>query len=132
MQFHYSTSTDGKPDVDYVHIPGGATVVLEDSVFTKLLQAKTKVQEMVLVESPFEGDVPIKMGREDAIIKDYYPTGNIREVNLLEERIKRGDFTIVEPVKVVETPAKQVSETPTEQVVETPVTSVKPAVQTSK
>lgn len=95
VQLHYSVEKNGKLEVEYVHIPGGATVELDDKLFAKLCASKTTIEEMELVEGPIEGDVPVKMGKEDVIIKEFYSTGKTREVNLLQERIKRGEMTVV-------------------------------------
>lgn len=92
VQFHYVNS---KNDVDYIHIPAGATVELDDKVFADLCKPLSPVRTHELVVAPIDGDVPVLMDKKDVLIKEFYPTGDVKYVNLLKQRIAKGDFTVV-------------------------------------
>lgn len=108
-QFYFwkeSKDKDGKKKpatLEYVHIPGGATVELEDSIFNALTASLTDVKVLKEVETLLDDSnigADIKSGKEVLTIKEYFETGETRTVNLLKEAIKNGEFTIVERVKV--------------------------------
>ena len=105
-QFYFWKESKDKtkaPTLEYVHIPGGATVEIDDDIFRALCASRTEVRVMKEVETKLDESnigADIKTGKESLIIKEYYETGETRTVNLLKEAIKDGDFTIIERVKV--------------------------------
>lgn len=105
-QFYFwKESKDKKkaPTLEYVHIPGGATVEIDDDIFRALCASRTEVRVMKEVETKLDESnigADIKTGKESLTIKEYYETGETRTVNLLKEAIKDGDFTIIERTKV--------------------------------
>lgn len=100
VQLYYATTVNDRPDVKYVHIPGKATVELDDKIYQALLKPKTEVRLKRMVETTVEGESEVKMDKKNVIIKDFEDTGETKMVNLFEEQIKAGDFSIVERVKV--------------------------------
>lgn len=105
-QFYFWKESKDKtkaPTLEYVHIPGGATVEIDDDIFRALCASRTEVRVMKEVETKLDESnigADIKTGKESLTIKEYYETGETRTVNLLKEAIKDGDFTIVERAKV--------------------------------
>lgn len=99
-QLHYSVVEGKKSSVDYIHIPGGATVEIEDAVFEQLCKPLTTVSVMERVVSPIESEVPVEMDKKPVMLTEFYETGETKRVNLLCAAIKRGDFTVVERVAV--------------------------------
>lgn len=93
-QLHYSVKVNNLPDVEYIHIPGGATVEIDDKIFEQLTSTKTLTNESKLVEFHFE-ESEVLMDRKPVTMKEYEPTGKTKRVNLLKERIKNGEFTVV-------------------------------------
>lgn len=101
--FFYKKDKSGKPVLDFVHIPGGATVEIDDEVYKAITSSVTEVEvmreeEVKLDDSNIGADV--KSGKEALMIKEYYTTGKTRKVNLVKEAIKAGSLSIVERVKV--------------------------------
>lgn len=103
-QFYFwKEGKNKKTTLEYVHIPGGATVEIDDDVFKALCASRTEVRVMKEVETKLDESnigADIKSGKEALTIKEYYETGETRTVNLLKEAIKDGDFTVIERVKV--------------------------------
>ncbi|AEJ81445.1 gp69 [Erwinia phage vB_EamM-Y2] len=95
VQLMYPVTKNGKPDVDFVHIPAGATVELDDAIFEALCKPLTTVSVMEMKEVEIEGEVPVQMDKKNVLIKEFYETGKTKVVNLFKEQIKAGDFTIV-------------------------------------
>lgn len=93
VQFHYTTD---KGEVEYIHIPAGATVEIDDKVFAQLCKPLSPATEMELVVTGIEGDVPVQMDKKDVAIKEYFPTGKIKQVNLIKLQIEAGDLVVVE------------------------------------
>ena len=101
--FFYKKDKAGKAVLDFVHIPGGATVELDDSVYKALTSSVTEVEVMREEVVPLDDSnigADVKTGKEALVIKEYYSTGKTRKVNLVKEAIKSGSLTIVERVKV--------------------------------
>ena len=101
--FFWKTGKDKKQTLEYVHIPGGATVEIDDAIFKAITSSRTEVRVMKEVETKLDDTnigADIKTGKETLVIKEYYETGETREVNLLLEAIKDGEFTVIERVKV--------------------------------
>lgn len=98
--FYYRQKTGTKvQELALIHIPGGATVELDDSIFKALCSSRTEVNVMREVVSEIESEVPVTMDKKPVLVKEYYETGETKTVNLLQESIKAGDFTIVERPK---------------------------------
>ena len=104
VQFYFwKEGKNKKVSLEYVHIPGGATVEIDDDVFKALCASRTEVRVMKEVETKLDESnigADIKTGKEALTIKEFYETGESRSVNLLKEAIKDGDFTIIERAKV--------------------------------
>ncbi|APD19716.1 hypothetical protein PP101_59 [Pectobacterium phage PP101] len=87
--------------LEYVHIPGGATVEIEDDIFKQLTESKSESRELREEILNVEGaevmhlDSKLKVG-----IKEYFETGKVKTVNILSEEIKAGLFTVVSRAKV--------------------------------
>lgn len=87
--------------LEYVHIPGGATVEIEDAIFKQLTESKSESRELREEILDVEGaevthlDSKLKVG-----IKEYFETGKVKTVNILSEEIKAGLFTVVSRAKV--------------------------------
>lgn len=101
--FFYKKDKTGKAVLDFVHIPGGATVDLDDSVYKALTSSVTEVEVMREEVVPLDDSnigADVKTGKESLVIKEYYNTGETRKVNLVLEAVRKGSLTIVERVKV--------------------------------
>lgn len=96
VQLMYPTVVNKQPDVNYVHIPAGATVEIKDEIFAALCKPLTTIRIQREVQSVVEGEAEVKMDKKDLLIKDYFDTGETKVVNLFKEQIKNGDFTVVE------------------------------------
>lgn len=87
--------------LEYVHIPGGATVEIEDDIFKQLTESKSESRELREEILDVEGaevthlDSKLKVG-----IKEYFENGKVKTVNILSEEIKAGLFTVVSRAKV--------------------------------
>lgn len=98
--FYYRQKAGSKAqELALVHIPGGATVELDDAIFKTLCASQTEVNVMKEVVSEIESEVPVTMDKKAVQVKEYYETGETKTVNLLLESIKVGEFTIVERPK---------------------------------
>lgn len=95
VQLMYPITKNGKADVDFVHIPAGATVELDDKIFEALCKPLTTINEMEMREEEIESEVPVQMDKKNVRIKEFYETGKTKVVNLFKEQIKAGDFTVV-------------------------------------
>jgi len=102
VQLHYPVKKNGVADVEYIHIPGGATVEIDDDIFALLCKPLTRVELHEEVSEVLESEVPVKLDKNQVKIKQFIPTGKFREVNLLKQRIKDGEFTVVERPAVSE------------------------------
>ena len=102
--FFYKTQKGVKePILDFVHIPGGATVEIEDSVFEACRKSKTRVQGIKLVETQLVEDTigaQVQTDKKPLVIKEYYETGETREVSLVDEMVKDGTLVILQRVAV--------------------------------
>lgn len=102
IQLAFNKKVDGNSVVDYVHIPGGATVELDDKIFAQLIATKTPVAEQKEVRTEMTEELvgsDVKVGKETLTIVEYTPTGNNKEVNLVREMIKAGTLIVVERPK---------------------------------
>lgn len=100
QMYFYKKDNNGVSKLDFVHIPAGATVELDDKIYKALLESKTEVKVLKEVVQVVDGDVAVKMGKEDVTIKEYYETGETKVVNLFEEDIKAGLFEVLSRPKV--------------------------------
>jgi len=100
LQFFYHN--ESKKAVDFVHIPAGATVELNDEIFNQICKPLTTVEKQELVIQKIEAETPILMEKKDVYSKEYYATGERRKVNLVKEMIKSGALVIVERVAVTD------------------------------
>lgn len=100
-QLFYWDKKSGKDSLEVIHIPAGATVEISDAIFTKLTASRTTVelQEEAVIELD-TGASPIEMDRKKVSIKEYYATGKTKEINLLRESIRLGEYSIVEDVHI--------------------------------
>lgn len=104
-QFFYHNAE--KKALDFVHIPAGATVELDDEIFEQICKPMTVVEKHDLVIQKVEAETPILMDKKDVVVKEYYPTGLTKKVNLVKEMIRTGVLTVVSRVEVsVEEKAK--------------------------
>ena len=100
-QFFYHKKVEGSKasTVDYIHIPGGATVEIEDDVFAALCKSQTVVSVIEERMVPLDKDnvgTQMKTDGEILMIKEYYDTGRTKEVNLVKELIKEGKLAVTE------------------------------------
>lgn len=93
------------PQTLLIAIPAEATVEIDDEVWTKALVGKTTVKELVEVKEIIPGAIIDKKPVYRSVME---PTGRTMEVNLIKERIKKGDLTIVEKVKTKITLAEMI------------------------
>lgn len=101
--FFYKKDKSGRVALDFVHIPGNATVEIDDEIFKAVTSSLTSVEVMreeVVELSEDSIGAEVKSGKEALTIREFYQTGEYREVNLVLEGIKAGDFTVVQRVKV--------------------------------
>lgn len=94
----------GASKVEYIHIPAGATVEIDDAIFKQLCAPLTRVEVQKHSKVEIESEVPILVGGKPAQVHQFESTGEYRHVNLLKESIKAGEFIIVQKpdVKVSE------------------------------
>lgn len=99
-QFFYHKKVEGSKTstVDFIHIPGGATVEIEDDVFAALCKSQTVVSVIEERMVPLDKDnvgAQMKTDGEILMIKEYYDTGRKKKVSLIKELIKDGKLTVV-------------------------------------
>lgn len=100
-QLFFHSDKDGEMISDFVHIPAGATVELDDKIYHKLCASRTRVEVMHRVDVELDtGDVDVKMDKKKVTIAEFEPTGKFKTVNLFTESIKAGEFTIIERAEV--------------------------------
>lgn len=101
-QFFFYRKEKGKEDVlDFIHIPGGATVELDDKIFEAICASTTTVEVMKKIEVQLDAEnvgADIKSGKEKLIAIEYLPTGERKTVSLVKEQIRKGELKIVERV----------------------------------
>jgi hypothetical protein len=100
-QFYFYKKTAGSktPSLEVLHIPGGATVEIEDEIFEAICSGKTTVSVMEERMVPLDKDnigAQMKTDGEILMIKEYYDTGRTKEVNLVKELIKEGKLAVTE------------------------------------
>lgn len=103
QQFYFHKVSGKKSELAVIHIPAGATVEMDDSVFKALLESRTEVQVMredtvVLNKDNIGAD--IENDQKPLTIREFYETGETKVVNLVQELIKEGKLLVVERVKV--------------------------------
>ncbi|AWN08637.1 hypothetical protein HOT32_gp54 [Erwinia phage Faunus] len=101
-QFFFYRKEKGKADVlDFVHIPGGATVEMDDKIFEAICASTTTVTVMQKVEVELDAanvGADIKNGKEKLIAIEYLPTGERKTVSLVKEQIRKGELVVIERV----------------------------------
>lgn len=101
VQLFFTNNKDGELISDFVHIPAGATVEIDDKIYHKLCASRTRVEVMQRVDVELDtGDVDVKMDKKKVTIAEFEPTGKFKTVNLFTESIKAGEFTIIERAEV--------------------------------
>jgi len=97
--YYWEKKPNKEPALQLIHIPAGATVEIEDNIFSRLTASFTTIEVQDEVITDIEtGASPIELDRKPAQIKEYYSSGKTREVNLLRESIRRGEYSIIEGV----------------------------------
>lgn len=96
VQLMYPVKKNGKDDVDFVHIPAGATVELDDKIFALLCKPLTTISVQRKSVEEIQSEAPVTMDKKPLSITEFYDTGETKVVNLFKEQIKAGDFTVVE------------------------------------
>lgn len=99
-QFYFYKKVEGakQPSLELLHIPGGATVEIDDDVFAAICKGKTTVRVMKERMVPLDKDnvgAQMKTDGEILMIKEYYDTGRTKEVSLVKELIKDGKLIVV-------------------------------------
>lgn len=99
LQLHYSA---GKDKVEYVAIPGEATVIIEDDIYAKLLKTKTTVTVRRRVETEIESgsENDTLIDKKKAIEVSFEETGETKSISLIETLFEDGTLTMVERPKV--------------------------------
>lgn len=103
QQFYFYKMEGKNRVLDFIHIPGKATVELDDEIFKAICESTTTVEEIELQEIKLDDEqigATIKSGKETLTIKEYFPTGRRKKVSLVKELIKEGKLIVVERVKV--------------------------------
>lgn len=98
--YFYKKSKDSKtpPSLELLHVPGGATVEIDDDIFAAICAGKTTVSIMEERMVPLNKDnigAQMKTDGEILMVKEYYDTGRAKEVSLVNELIKEGKLTVV-------------------------------------
>lgn len=84
------------PQTTLIAIPAEATVEIDDKLWIQATSGKTTVREMKEVTEVIPGAI---IDKKPVYRTFNEPTGVTREVNLIAERVRIGDLTIVEKVK---------------------------------
>ncbi|AGV99259.1 hypothetical protein PM1_043 [Pectobacterium phage PM1] len=103
VQLHFWKENEDtkQKQLEYVHIPGGATVEIDDEIFKQLTSSKSESRELREEILRVEGaDVTHLDSKEKVGIKEFFETGKVKTVNILKEEIKAGLFTVVSRAKV--------------------------------
>lgn len=104
-QFYFYKKTAGakQPSLELLHIPGGATVEVDDDIFAAICKGTTTVRVMEERMVPLDKDnigTQMKTDGEILMIKEYYDTGRTKEVSLVKELIKEGKLVIAERPRI--------------------------------
>lgn len=105
QQFYFYKKLEGNkhPSLELLHIPGGATVEIEDEVFEAICKSKTTVSVMEERKVPLNKDnigAQLKTDGEVLMITEVYDTGRRKSVSLVKELIKDGKLVVVSRAKV--------------------------------
>lgn len=100
-QFFYYEKIEGNKELtlSYIHIPGNATVEIDDKIFEAICKTKTTVSEIEEVVVPLDEETigaDVKLSKNHLTIKEYYDTGRKKEINMVRSLISSGKMTIVE------------------------------------
>lgn len=98
VQFFFLKKEGKELVTDFVHVPGNATVEIDDDVFAAICKSKTQVEVMeeriVTLDKDTVG-AKIELGDVAYTMKEYYPTGKRKSVSLVQHLVSIGDLTIV-------------------------------------
>lgn len=98
VQFFFLKKKDKECVQDFVHIPGDATVELDDDIWAAIRKSKTEIEvmeERVVVLDKENVGANVELGDEKYTIKEYYLTGERKTVSLVDEMVKRGELSVV-------------------------------------
>ncbi|MBI0275415.1 hypothetical protein I6H07_06145 [Hafnia alvei] len=84
-----------KPDIKFIHIPAGATVVIEDDLYQALVKAQTSVQGFTDVVSDIEG-TELLLGKDKLKITERVQNGSFRTVSLFALAVKAGEILVID------------------------------------
>lgn len=101
--YYMAKNNKSEPTLDFVHIPGGATVEIDDDIYLACCKSKTTVNEIKLVETPLVEDnigAVVQTDKKPLVIKEYYETGRQIEISLVASLIKSGELSVVQRVSV--------------------------------
>jgi hypothetical protein len=102
-QFGNEVTVAAKPDIQLVHIPSGATVILDDKIYDALMAAKTTVYGYEDVVEDIE-DADILMGKSKLKVKSRIQTGESKEVSLFELAINNNEIIVIDKQPIEEIP----------------------------
>lgn len=105
-QFGNEVTVSAKPDIQLVHIPAGATVILDDKIYDALKAAKTTVYKFEDVVDDIE-DADILMGKNKLKIKSRVQSGESYEVSLFELAIQNNEIIVIDKQPVKEIPLEE-------------------------
>lgn len=103
VQFFFYKKEGKESVLDVVHIPGGATVELDDDIWSSIRKSKTEIEvmeERIVTLDKENIGANVELGDEKYTIKEYYATGERKTVSLVDEMVKKGELLIVERAKV--------------------------------
>lgn len=104
-QFGNEVTVSAKPDIQLVHIPAGATVIIDDNIYDALIAAKTTVFEFEDVVEDIE-DADILMGKNKLKIKSRLQTGESKEVSLFQLAIDNNEIIVIDKQPIKEIPVE--------------------------
>lgn len=93
-QFGNKMVTPAKPEVKLIHIPGEATVEIDDDLYEALANTTTTVSGYRDVVTEIEG-ADVTMVGEQLSITERLPDGTTREVNLFKQLIKEHTLILI-------------------------------------
>lgn len=99
VQFFFLKKEGKEVVTDFVHLPGNATVEIDDDIYAAMCKSKTEVEvleERVVVLDKESVGANVELGDVAYTIKEYYPTGKRKTVSLVQHMISKGDLTVVE------------------------------------
>lgn len=98
LRLHFRTVKDGVEIVEAVHIPGKATVEIDEAIYKQLIGSKSVGKEIEEIEVPTDCEVKVGEEKKDLprrYVTEKFQTGKSFTFNLLKKRIEDGDITII-------------------------------------